>query len=84
MAWQYGSVIPVWVLALAGAVLVAIVSPGRSIIWLPIVMAACVLVTIAIQLGVQRKEGFVNRLIASFAGALVITGVATAALAVAG
>jgi hypothetical protein len=39
-----------------------------------------VLVTIAIQLGVQRKEGFVSRLIASFAGALVITGVATALL----
>jgi hypothetical protein len=43
-------------------------------------MAVCVLVTIAIQLGVQRKEGFVTRLIASFAGALVITGVATALL----
>jgi hypothetical protein len=84
MAWQIGSVIPVWVLALAGAVLVAIVSPGRAVIWLPIVMAVCVLVTIAIQLGVQRKEGFVTRLIASFAGALVITGVATAALAAAG
>jgi len=84
MAWQIGSVVPVWVLALAGAILVAVVSPGRAIIWLPIVMAVCVLVTIAIQLGVQRKEGFVTRLIASFAGALVITGVATAALAAAG
>jgi hypothetical protein len=84
MAWQIGSVVPVWILALAGAVLVAVVSPGRAVIWLPIVMAICVLVTIAIQLGVQRKEGFVTRLIGSFAGALVITGVATAALAFAG
>ncbi len=81
MAWQIGTVVPVWVLALAGAIVVAIVSPGSGVIWLPIVMAVCVLVTIAVQLGVQRKEGFVTRLIASFAGALVITGVATALLA---
>jgi hypothetical protein len=81
MAWQIGTVVPVWVVALAGAVLVAVVAPGRSVVWLPIVMALCVLVTIAIQLGVQRKEGFVTRLIGSFAGALVITGVATALLA---
>lgn len=84
MAWQIGSVVPVWALALAGAVLVAVVAPGRSFEWLPIVMAVCVLVTITIQLGVQRKDGFVTRMIASFAGALVITGVATAALAAAG
>jgi hypothetical protein len=84
MAWQIGTVVPVWVVALVGAVLVAVVAPGRAVVWLPIVMALCVLVTIAIQLGVQRKEGFVNRLIASFAGALVITGVATAVLAAAG
>jgi hypothetical protein len=83
MAWQIGSVVPVWVVALAGAILVAVVSPGRSVEWLPIVMAVCVLVTIAIQLGVQRKEGFVTRMIASFAGALVITGVATALIAAA-
>jgi hypothetical protein len=82
MAWQIGSVLPVWLLALAGALVVAVVLPERAVIWLPIVMAICVLVTIAIQLGLQRKEGFVNRMIASFAGALVITGVATAALAI--
>jgi hypothetical protein len=84
MAWQIGTVIPVWVVALAGAVVVALIAPGRSFEWLPIVMAVCVLVTIAIQLAVQRKEGFVNRMIGSFAGALVITGVATALLAAAG
>lgn len=84
MAWQIGTVVPVWIVALAGAIVVAIIAPGRGLVWLPIVMALCVLVTIAIQLGVQRKEGFVTRLIGSFAGALVITGVATAVLALAG
>ena len=84
MAWQIGTVAPVWLVALAGAIVVALIAPGRGVVWLPIVMALCVLVTIAIQLGVQRKEGFVTRLILSFSGALVITGVATAALAVAG
>ena len=81
MAWQIGSVVPVWVVALAGAIAVGVAAPGNSLRWLPIVMAVCVLVTIAIQLGVQRKEGFVTRMIASFAGALVITGLATAVLA---
>jgi hypothetical protein len=80
MAWQIGTVAPVWVVALAGAVVVAVIAPGRGLVWLPIVMAVCVLVTIAIQLGVQRKEGFVTRLILSFSGALVITGLATALL----
>ena len=83
MAWQIGSVVPVWAVALAGAIVVAVLSPGRSLIWLPIVMAACVLVAIAVQLGLQRKEGFVTRMIASLAGALVFTGVATAILALA-
>ena len=82
MAWQIGTVVPVWVVALAGAVVVALIAPGRGLVWLPIVMAVCVLVTIAIQLGVQRKEGFVTRLVLSFSGALVITGVATALLVI--
>jgi hypothetical protein len=89
MARQLRSVIPVWVLALAGAVLVGVLVPresvlGSSLTWLPIVLAGCVLVTFAIQLALQRKEGLVTRLMASLGGALVILAIATAVLALAG
>jgi len=84
MAWSLRSVIPVWVIALAGAVLVAVLAPrgsggsglGGPLAWLPIVLAASVLVTMAIQLALQRKEGLVTRMMASLGGALVICAVA--------
>ncbi|HXR45067.1 MAG TPA: hypothetical protein VN759_09690 [Pseudolysinimonas sp.] len=76
------SVVPVWVLALAGAVIVGVLA-APSLTWLPIVLAVCVLVTFAVQLAVARKEGLVTRMIASIGGAVVIVGLATAILAVA-
>jgi hypothetical protein len=88
MAWQLRSVIPVWVIALAGAIVVGVLapktSPGAYLTWLPIVLAGSVLVTFAIQLALQRKEGLVTRLMASLGGALIILAVATAVLALAG
>jgi hypothetical protein len=86
MAWSLRSVVPVWVLALAGAVVVGVLAPasGRSatsLTWLPIVLAGSVLVTFAIQLALQRKEGLVIRMMASLGGALVICALATGILA---
>ncbi len=83
MARLIGSVVPVWLLALAGAVLVGVLL-APSLTWLPIVLAVCVLLTFAIQLGLQRKEGLVTRIIVSIGGALVIVGFATAVLALSG
>jgi len=74
------SVIPVWVAALAGAVVVGVVAPDSAFVWLPVVMAAAILLTFVIQLGVSRKEGLVSRIVASLAGALGILVVATVAL----
>lgn len=71
------SVIPVWVAALVGAVVVGIAAPGSAFVWLPVVMAACILLTFVIQLGLSRKEGLVSRIVASLAGALLILVVAT-------
>ena len=76
------SVVPVWVLALAGTIVVAVLS-APSLTWLPIVLAVCVLATFGVQLAVARKEGLVTRMIASIGGAVVIVGLATAVLAVA-
>lgn len=83
MAWQLRSVIPVWVLALAGAIVGAALAASSFLTWLPIVLASCVLVTFAIQLALQRKDGLVTRMMASLGGALIILAVATAALAIA-
>ena len=86
MAWSLRSVVPVWVVALAGAIVVGVLAPagsdtGAYLIWLPIVLAGSVLITFAIQLALQRKEGLVIRMMASLGGALVICAVATGILA---
>ena len=81
MAWSLRSVIPVWVVALLGVVAVGVFAASRSLTWIPIVLAASVLVTMAIQLALQRKEGLVTRMMASLGGALVICAVATGILA---
>jgi len=71
------SVIPVWVVALLGALVVGFVAPDAAFVWLPVVMAGSILLTFVIQLGLSRKEGLVSRIVASLAGALVILVVAT-------
>ena len=86
MAWSLRSVVPVWVVALVGVIAVGVFAPhesgaGASLTWLPIVLAGSVLVTMAIQLALQRKEGLVTRMMASLGGALVICAVATGILA---
>jgi len=81
MTWSLRSVIPVWVVALLGVVAVGVFAASRSLTWIPIVLAASVLVTMAIQLALQRKEGLVTRMMASLGGALVICAVATGILA---
>lgn len=81
MAWSLRSVIPVWVVALAGAVVVGVFAASAALTWLPIVLAGSVLVTMAIQLALQRKEGLVTRMIASLGGALVICALASGILA---
>ena len=71
------SVIPVWVVALLGALVVGFVAPDAAFVWLPVVMAGSILLTFVIQMGLSRKEGLVSRIVASLAGALVILVVAT-------
>jgi hypothetical protein len=81
MAWSLRGVIPVGVVALVGAVVVGVFAASSSLTWLPIVLAGSVLVTMAIQLALQRKEGLVIRMMASLGGALVICAVASGILA---
>ena len=81
MAWSLRSVVPVWVIALAGSIVVGVFAASAALTWLPIVLAGSVLVTFAVQLALQRKEGLVIRMMASLGGALVICALATGVLA---
>jgi hypothetical protein len=81
VAWQLKTVVPVWLLTVVAGVLIGLLSPqGQFLTWLPIALAAAVLLTFCLQLATLRKEGFVNRVMASLGGAVVILGIATAVL----
>jgi hypothetical protein len=81
MTWQMASIIPVWVLSVVGSVIVGTLVPeDKYFDALPPILAICIVVTFSIQLAIQRKEGFVNRVVVSVAGAVVILGLATAVL----
>ena len=79
--WQLASIVPVWVLALIAAVFVGLYSPAdETLTWLPIVLAASVILAFATQLAIRRKDGFVLRVMASVTGVVVVLGIATAIL----
>ncbi len=85
MTWQLFSVLPVWVASLAAAVVIAVTSaPGTAVTWLAIALAGAVIATFFIQLGIQRKEGFVVRAMASIGGSVVVLAVASGIFALAG
>ena len=66
-----------WILVLAATVTVAIVTPGFEFFtWLPIVLAASIVLTFCIQLALRRKEGFNGRLNLSAGGSFLIVAVA--------
>jgi hypothetical protein len=70
----------VWIASLAGAVLVGVFAGNAFPTWIPVVAAGAVLLTFVIQLSLQRKEGLVNRMIASIGGSVAILAAATVAL----
>jgi hypothetical protein len=79
------SVVPIWVVAIAGAIIVGIVSsPGGIYGWLSIVLVVCVLLTFIVQLALSTKEGLVLRTAASIGGAVILLAVATGILVLVG
>ena len=82
---RLASSVPVWVVAIAGAVLVGTIArPSGVYSWLSIVLAVCVLLTFVIQLALPSKEGLVLRMAASVGGAAILLAVATGVLALTG
>jgi len=76
------TILPVWLVTLAAAIVVGVVAGAAYLTWLPVVLAGVTLLTFAIQLMLQRKEETVTRMVFSIGGALVILLVATGVLAV--
>lgn len=83
MTWQLLSVLPVWVASAVASVLIGILSaPEQRLAWVGITFAGAIIATFAIQLGIQRKEGFVVRTMAGVGGSLVVLAAATAVFAI--
>jgi hypothetical protein len=79
------SIVPVWVAAIIGAVLVGTLSHPSGIYgWLSIVLVVSVLLTFIIQLALPTKEGLVERTAASIGGAVILLSVATGVLVLVG
>jgi hypothetical protein len=80
VTWQLASIVPVWLLSIAAAVVVAVLAASDASTWLAIALAGAVILAFAIQLAIQKKDGFVLRIMASVTGAVVVLGVTTAVL----
>jgi hypothetical protein len=79
------SIVPVWVVAIVGAILVGTISHPDGIYgWLSIVLVVSVLLTFIIQLALPTKEGLVMRTAASIGGAVILLAVATGILVLVG
>ena len=85
MTWQISSVLPVWVLSLVGAVLIAVLLPREQYLtWVAIVLAGAVILTFLIQLGLRRTDGFVVRAMASIGISALILAIASGVVALLG
>ena len=82
--WQAVSHYAVWVAAVVAAIVIGLTAREQYLTWLPIAFAGALILTFLIQLGIQRKEGFVQRVILSVAGAMVVLAVATGVFALLG
>lgn len=78
--WRWVSVWPIWLLAVVGAVTVALVVPDHTLVWLPIVLGGCTLAAFGVQLAGPTEPGLVDRLFHSVAGSIVVLAIATAVL----
>ncbi len=82
---RWATVLPVWVVAIIGAVLVGMFAArGEYLTWLPIVLATATILTFCLQIGRGTKDGLTERMTASVGGSVVILGIATGVLALMG
>lgn len=81
MSWQWRSVVVVWVLAAACAVLIGLlVEPGASLTWIGLALGGCMIATLCVQIMTGHKDGYVSRVTRSISGAVVILAAAAGIL----
>jgi hypothetical protein len=79
---RLATTLPVWAVAIVGAILVAVTTHGdRFLVWLPLVLGATIVLTFCLQLATREKDGLVDRAMLSLAGSFVVLAVATGILA---
>jgi len=76
------SVLPVWLLAVVGSVLVLLLTAKDSFAWLLLVFVAAVFVSFVLQLATQTKDGLVERISTASSGAFVVVFVTAVVLLV--
>ncbi|PZE89903.1 hypothetical protein [Curtobacterium sp. MCBD17_008] len=69
---RLASVVPVWLLAVVGAVLVLTLTAKDSFAWLLLVFVAAVFVSFVLQLATQTKDGLVERISIASSGSFVV------------
>jgi hypothetical protein len=85
VSWQWRSIVVVWLLALVFAVLVGLLAaPGQGLAWVGLSLAGCTILTLCVQIGTGRKDGYVSRVTASIVGAVIVLAAATGVFAVIG
>lgn len=85
MNWQWRSIVVVWVLALVFAVLTGVLcARGQELAWIGLSLAGCTIVTLCVQIGTRRKEGYVSRVTTSIVGAVIVLAGATGVFALLG
>jgi hypothetical protein len=83
MTWRPLSIVPVWAGVVAGIVLVGFLVPApERLAWLGVVLGGATLVTFALQLALQEKDGLVTRVMLSVGGSVFLLAVATAVFAI--
>jgi hypothetical protein len=74
------SVLPVWAVAVLGAVLVLVYAHVGAYAWMLLVFVASVVVSFVLQLATRTKDGLVGRISIASSGAFVVVLVGTVLL----
>jgi hypothetical protein len=79
---RWGSIVVVWIAAVVCTITIALVAtPQNYAPWLSLSLAICIVGSLCVQLATQEKRGFVDRLIGSIVGSIVVLAIASLILA---
>lgn len=75
------SVLPIWFFTLLSAILVGFYSVSSSyLVYFPAILGSAIVITFAVQLAMKQAQGFLDRVVASVVGSVVILIAATVVL----